>query len=278
MKLARFETGGRTLCGVVDGDSIKVVTDTDLRDVIMNNGAVAETGETVALGDARLLAPLKPAKNVFCVGLNYQDHITEGERAIGRKLDPQEVPIFFTKPPTSVIGPEDDVLVHQAVTTEVDWEAELAVVIGRGARNISYDDALDHVFGYTLVNDISHRDIQMKHRQWFRGKGLDGACPIGPWIVTADEIPDPQALDVLCRVNGETKQSASTAQMIFDVRTLIESLSAGLTLEPGDILATGTPNGVGFARTPPEFLKAGDVVEVEVSGVGILRNPVVNAD
>jgi 2-keto-4-pentenoate hydratase/2-oxohepta-3-ene-1,7-dioic acid hydratase in catechol pathway len=156
----------------------------------------------------------------------------------------------------------------------LDWEVELGVVIGRSGLNISHEAAPDYVFGYTVINDVTSRDIQSRHKQWFKGKGLDGSCPMGPWIVTADELPDPQALKVVCRVNGVEKQSASTAQMIFDVATIIESLSQGLTLEPGDIIATGTPSGVGFARNPPEWLKDGDIIESEVSGVGVMRNSV----
>ena len=160
------------------------------------------------------------------------------------------------------------------MSADIDWEAELAVIIGRGGKNIPASAAFDHIFGYTCLNDVSARDLQSNHSQFFKGKSLDGACPIGPWIVTADEIPDPQALDITCRVNGVIKQSSNTRYMIFNIPAIIEILSRGMTLDAGDIIATGTPSGVGFARKPPEFLKPGDVVEVEIEGIGVLRNRV----
>ncbi|HEX5939660.1 MAG TPA: fumarylacetoacetate hydrolase family protein [Dehalococcoidia bacterium] len=232
------------------------------------------SGSDFKLSEVELLAPIRPRKNVFCVGLNYLDHIAEGNRTFGREVKDQEAPVFFTKPPTAIVGPFEDVLLHTAVSTQLDWEVELGVVIGRAGRNISREDALDYVFGYTVVNDVTSRDVQSRHKQWFRGKGLDGSCPIGPWIVTVDELPDPQKVNITCRVNGIEKQSANTAQMIFDVRTIIEELSQGLTLEPGDVIATGTPSGVGFARTPPEWLADGDVMESEIEGIGTIRNRV----
>jgi 2-keto-4-pentenoate hydratase/2-oxohepta-3-ene-1,7-dioic acid hydratase in catechol pathway len=228
-----------------------------------------------ALGKVTLLAPIpRPARNLFCLGLNYHAHAVEATQ-FGVASSGPEHPIFFTKPPSSVVGPGADIEIDAAVTKEVDWEVELTVVIGAGGRDIAKDDALGHVFGYTIANDVSARDLQFKHGgQWFKGKGLDTFCPLGPWIVTADEIPDPAALDVSLRVNGVEKQRSTTSKLIFDISTTIESLSAGLTLEPGDLILTGTPEGVGFARKPPEFLHPGDVVECEVEKVGVLRNPV----
>jgi 2-keto-4-pentenoate hydratase/2-oxohepta-3-ene-1,7-dioic acid hydratase in catechol pathway len=230
------------------------------------------------LGEARLLAPIpRPRKNVFALGLNYKEHIAEGARARGTEMKLPEYPVFFSKATTSVIGPDEPIPFDGRLSDKWDWEVELAVVIGRAGRDIPRDRAIDHVFGYTVLNDVSVRDVQRKHgNQFFRGKSIDGTCPLGPWILTRDDLPDPHHLRVTTRVNGETKQDSNTSYMIFDIPATIESLSAGMTLEPGDIIATGTPDGVGFARHPPEFLKPGDVVEVEVEGVGVLRNPVVD--
>jgi 2-keto-4-pentenoate hydratase/2-oxohepta-3-ene-1,7-dioic acid hydratase in catechol pathway len=186
------------------------------------------------------------------------------------------VPVIFTKAPTTVSGPFDDVAVDRAATQQVDWEVEMAVVIGKTGRNIAKADALDHVFGYTVVNDLSARDLQQAHMQWFKGKSLDHFCPMGPAVVTADEFGDPQSKRLQLRVNGVTKQDGSTANMIFPVNVIIEWLSKGLTLEAGDIIATGTPEGVGMGRTPQEFLQHGDVVETEVEGIGVLRNRIVD--
>jgi len=222
-----------------------------------------------------LHAPLRPRKNVMCLGLNYKSHVAEGAKARGQELRLPEVPVIFTKAPTAVNGPHDDVPAHEGATAQMDWEAEMGLVIGTGGTNISRAEALSHVFGYTVINDITARDLQFSHKQWFRGKSLDGCCPMGPCVVTADEFGDPQAKRVTARVNGVTKQDASTSAMIFPVDAIIEALSKGMTLEPGDVISTGTPEGVGFARTPPEFLHAGDVVEAEVEGIGVLKNRVV---
>jgi 2-keto-4-pentenoate hydratase/2-oxohepta-3-ene-1,7-dioic acid hydratase in catechol pathway len=231
---------------------------------------------TCSLADARVHAPIpRPAKNVFCVGRNYLSHIAEGARARGTATKVSELPVFFTKTPTSVIGPYDDIPWDRTVTQEVDWEVELGVVIGVGGRNIPRSHALEHVFGYTVINDVSARDLQTGHVQFFKGKSLDGFCPMGPLVVTADQFANPQATPLRLRVNGVVKQSGNTRDMIFPIDRLIESLSHGLTLEPGDILSTGTPDGVGFARTPPEFLQDGDIMETEIEGIGTLRNRVV---
>ncbi len=225
----------------------------------------------------RLLAPIpRPRKNVMCVGLNYAAHARESQSVSGPDLP--EVPVFFTKAPTCVIGPDAPIPYPEGVSQAVDWEAELVAVIGRRVKDVQASDALACVFGYTAGNDVTARDLQRAHQQWFKGKSLDGFCPLGPWIVTADEIPDPQALHIALRVDGVTKQDATTADMITPVAGLIASLSAGMTLEPGDLLMTGTPAGVGIGRTPPEFLRPGNVVEVEIEGIGILRNQVAAPD
>jgi len=229
---------------------------------------------SVPLGDVTLLAPVRPRKNVFCVGRNYMGHAEEVARARGTSLNLPSVPTFFTKAPTAIADPDATLHLSPEVSQQYDWEAELAAVIGARCRDVAEADALSVVFGYTCLNDVTARDLQKEHHQWFKGKSLDETCPIGPWIVTKDELDDPQTLDIAMRVNGETKQSSNTGQMIFDVKRIIASLSRGLTLEPGDVIATGTPDGVGFARNPPEFLRHGDVMEVEVARIGILRNSV----
>jgi 2-keto-4-pentenoate hydratase/2-oxohepta-3-ene-1,7-dioic acid hydratase in catechol pathway len=230
----------------------------------------------VPVEGARVLAPIpRPAKNVFCVGRNYVEHIAEGARAQRIALDLPEFPVFFSKPPTAVIGPGDAIPVQVEVSTKIDYEVELAVVIGRRGRNIKASDVLDHVFGYTIVNDVTARDLQRRHGgQFFKGKGLDGSCPMGPAIVTRDEIADPGQLAIRLWVNGERRQDGNTRDMIFPIAELIASLSEGLTLEPGDLLATGTPSGVGYAMAEPQFLKGGDVVTCEIEGIGRLVNPV----
>jgi 2-keto-4-pentenoate hydratase/2-oxohepta-3-ene-1,7-dioic acid hydratase in catechol pathway len=221
-------------------------------------------------------APIpRPAKNVFCLGLNYMLHLRESAAVRNRPADVPKVPVVFTKPPTSVGGPYDDVPWDPAVTSELDYEVELGVVIGLSGKNIPRDRALEHVFGYTCINDVSARDLQRQHIQWFKGKSLDGACPMGPVIVTADEFGDPQAKRIGLRLNGDQRQDATTADMIFPIDAIIEQLSRGMTLEAGDVIATGTPSGVGMGRTPQEFMKDGDVIETEIEGIGTMRNRVV---
>jgi 2-keto-4-pentenoate hydratase/2-oxohepta-3-ene-1,7-dioic acid hydratase in catechol pathway len=227
------------------------------------------------VSDIRWHAPIpRPSKNVFCLGRNYVAHAEEAARARGQEVKIPTIPVIFTKASTSVTGPFDDIPVDRGVTQQVDWEVELGAVIGKTGRNISRADALQHVFGYTVINDVSARDLQQQHMQWFKGKSLDGFCPMGPFVVTADEFGNPQSKQLQLRVNGITKQNASTAKMIFPVDVIIEWLSKGLTLEPGDIIATGTPEGVGMGRTPQEFLIGGDLLETEVEGIGTLRNRV----
>jgi 2-keto-4-pentenoate hydratase/2-oxohepta-3-ene-1,7-dioic acid hydratase in catechol pathway len=205
---------------------------------------------------------------VVCIGLNYRDHVAESGAPV-----PTE-PQLFAKWANAIVGPGAPV-VHPAITERLDYEAELTVVMGRSARRVSVADALDHVLGYTCGNDISARDLQFGDTQWTRGKALDTFAPIGPWIVTADEIPDPQVLGVRCLVNGETLQDSSTAEMIFGVAEIIAFTSEAITLDPGDVIMTGTPPGVGFARNPPRFLRPGDTVRVEIDGIGALENPIV---
>lgn len=223
--------------------------------------------------EVRWHAPIpRPTKNVFCLGVNYISHMQESARARGREAKIPEAPVFFTKAPTTVNGPYDVITFDPTISEQIDWEVELAVIVGARGKNISRDAARTHVFGYTILNDVTARDIQMKHLQFFKGKSLDGFCPMGPVVVTADEFGDPQNKRISLRVDGVTKQDGHTGDMIFPIDATIEWLSRGLTLEPGDIIATGTPEGVGFSRTPPEFLEDGSVLETEIQDIGVMRN------
>ena len=238
--------------------------------------AVGSAKGAIPVDGIRWYAPIpRPTKNIFCVGLNYLAHAKESSAARGRETKIPQVPVFFTKAPTAVNGPYDPIPWDRSATEQVDYEAELGVIVGAAGKNLKKSDALQHVFGYTIVNDVSARDVQMRHLQYFKGKSLDGFCPMGPSVVTADEFGDPQKKHITLRVNGVTKQDSTTADMMFTVDAILEHLSRGLTLEPGDIVATGTPEGVGLGRTPPEYLNDGDVVETEIEGIGVMRNQVV---
>ncbi len=232
-----------------------------------------DPGELIALPDVELLAPIDPpVRNAFCVGRNYLDHVTEGFAARSQELKLPQAPQFFTKATHAVNGPGAPVRLDSSLTQHLDYEVELAVVIGRGGRDIALGAAYSHVFGYTIANDVTARDLQRRHEQWFKGKSLDTTLPLGPWIVDAEEIGDPASLELSLTVNGQERQRARVAQMIFDIPTIIASLSAGLTLEPGDIIATGTPSGVGFAMTPPQYLRDGDEMVARIDRIGELYN------
>ena len=235
-----------------------------------------ETGAVLPASAVEVLAPIpRPRKNIFCVGRNYAEHAAESFRASGEEMILPESPNIFTKAVTTVNGPYANIPFDPAVSRQIDWEVELAVVIGTGGRHIPQEEALSHVFGYTVLNDITARDIQSQPGiQWFQGKSIDGSCPMGPCLVTADEIPDPQALRLHLEVNDIPKQDSTTGLMLFSVATIIARLSGILTLEPGDIIATGTPSGVGNGRVPKEFLAPGDRVESTVEGIGTMRNTV----
>jgi 2-keto-4-pentenoate hydratase/2-oxohepta-3-ene-1,7-dioic acid hydratase in catechol pathway len=237
------------------------------------------TGPALAIDQVKLTAPLpRPRRNIFCVGKNYHAHAKEfagsgfdsSAKAGG---DIPTVPIYFSKVPESVVGPGESIMIVPEVSTAIDYEAELAVVIGAGGKGIKAADAMKHVWGYTIINDVTARDWQSRHMQWHLGKSFDTFCPMGPWLVSADEC-DGTKTGVRCYVNGEERQNASTTDLIFDIPTLIETLSAGITLYPGDVIATGTPVGVGIGFKPPKYLKPGDVVRVEIDGIGVLENPV----
>jgi len=239
--------------------------------------------EPLPLNGVTLEAPIPhPGRNVICVGKNYLAHANEFSRSgfdrsdTSKSGDAPQAPIVFTKAPSSVIGPGQPIVYPTGVSEKVDYEAEVGVVIGRGGRGIRAADAYRHVFGYVIINDVTARDLQASHRQWFIGKSIDSFCPMGPWLVTPDEI-DPENLNVRCWVNDELRQDANTRDLIFDVPTLIAVLSAGITLVPGDIIATGTPQGVGIGFDPPRFLKPGDRVRITVDGLGELINEVSSA-
>lgn len=222
-----------------------------------------------------LLAPIPaPRRNVFAVGRNYLEHVREGDLKRGIQTPVPQHPQFFTKPPSTVIGDGAAIEIEPAVSEQIDYETELAVVIGQPLRNATAESAMAAIFGFTVLNDVTARDLQRRHDQWFKGKGLDTFCPIGPWIVTADEITDPHALNLRLWVNDELRQSDNTRHMHFSIGRILADLSQGMTLQPGDIIATGTPPGVGYAMTPPQFLKAGDVVRCEIEAIGSLTNPV----
>ena len=290
MRLVTFRDGKGTRIGSLD-DAGKVLdlaaADPSLpRDMIalIAGGAgvlaaarAAEAKAPVAEG-ATILAPIpRPSKNVFCVGKNYHEHAKEfassGFDATAKEVVP-EAPVVFSKPPTSVIGPHDPIPSFLDTSNSTDYEGEIAVVIGRGGRGITEAEAYAHIFGYTIVNDVTARTLQHRHRQWILGKGIDGYCPMGPAIVTADAAGVPPRLSISTWVNGELRQRASVDDLIFGIPTLIAAISAAITLEPGDIIATGTPAGVGIGFTPPKFLKKGDKVRIEVPGIGVLENPV----
>jgi 2-keto-4-pentenoate hydratase/2-oxohepta-3-ene-1,7-dioic acid hydratase in catechol pathway len=226
-------------------------------------------GLVLPMSKVRLLAPIpRPRKNIFCLGRNYAAHAKEWG------ADVPKAPIFFTKPPTCVVGPGEPV-VHHSVTRELDYEVELVVVIGKRGRSISAGKAMRHVFGYTIINDITARDLQRRHDQWFKGKSLDSFGPMGPWIVHRSVIRDPHVLALSMRVNGEVRQDSSTSKMLFRIPEILSVLSAGMTLEPGDLIATGTPEGVAAGMTPPRWLRPGDMLEAEIEGIGKLRNRIV---
>ncbi len=271
MRLGLTSPAGRQ-CPVAELDGrllpLGVPQGSTLLDVILTGELPSIDADTEALTDAGLAAPLRPPK-IVAIGLNYLDHIRE------TGLETPERPLVFAKFPSSVIGDGEEIVIDRSLTERVDWEVELAVVIGQRTSRVSPQDALGHVFGYTVANDVSARDLQFSDGQWVRAKSLDTFCPLGPLIVTADEIPDPQRLALRTRVNGETVQDSNTSEMLFGVAELLSFCSHSFVLEPGDVVLTGTPWGCGEFSSPPRSLQGGDVVEVEVEGIGTLRNRVL---
>lgn len=275
MHWLRFEFDGtRGTAFVSDGEIIEVES-IDPIALLTGHGLARETGRTFQLDEVRLLSPVDPVRNVMCVGWNYLPHFEERTRVHGERPLPDH-PAFFSKTTTAVIGPNDDVPAHANLTEKLDYEVELGVVIGTRCSDLNEENALDAVAGFVVAQDISARDLQKRHGdQWYKGKSLDGTCPVGPWLVSADEIDDPQDLDIACSVNGEVRQASNTKHMIFPIARILSELSAGLTLIPGDIVLTGTPEGVGMAMEPPTFLQPGDVIESTIAGIGTMRNRVV---
>ena len=288
MRLATFVHQGRRRVGAVSDDGLSVrpcrlddaaSAQAGMLQVIeaaARGGALpSPEGEALPIDDVQLEAPLPlPRRNLFCVGRNYHAHARELRDTVFKasNASTEAWPIVFTKVPETVVPHLADVrLPGAAISSQIDYEAELAIVIGKAGRNITREAALSHVFGYTIVNDVTARDVQMRHQQWDLGKSFDSFCPMGPWIVTADQL-DGTDTRVRCWVNGELRQDARTTDLIFDLPTLIETCSRGITLLPGDVIATGTPAGVGMGMNPPRWLQHGDVVRIEIDGIGILQN------
>jgi 2-keto-4-pentenoate hydratase/2-oxohepta-3-ene-1,7-dioic acid hydratase in catechol pathway len=289
MRVATGRIDGRRVVGQVSGETFQALAlDGDgerlgalavVQRAVAGGAAVAPRGAPVPLSRVVLEAPVpRPLRNVFCVGKNYHEHAHEFARSgfdsSAASGAVPEAPIIFSKVPESVTAPGSAIRFDPAVSTAIDYEAELAVVIGKGGRRISRDRAMEHVWGYTIINDVTARDVQGRHKQWLLGKSFDSFCPMGPWLVSADEL-DPADTDVKCWVNGELRQNANTRDFIFDIPAVIEAISAGITLLPGDLIATGTPAGVGIGFKPPRYLKHGDVVRIEIENIGVLENHVV---
>jgi 2-keto-4-pentenoate hydratase/2-oxohepta-3-ene-1,7-dioic acid hydratase in catechol pathway len=287
MKLVTCEFGGGLIAGYVDGTDVVVCSegadaDYAVRHLIEAGAGTkawsASEGRRIPLADVRMVAPIPtPLRDILCVGKNYHEHAKEfhssGFDSSGKEASPT-APIIFTKATTSVVGPGDVVRGSLDPTGTVDYEGELGLVIGSKAFQVSKANAYDVIFGYVIINDVTSRELQRKHNQWVIGKGIDTFCPMGPWLVTADEVGDVTRLELTTTINGETRQSASVADLIFDIPTLIETITATMTLLPGDIIATGTPAGVGIGFSPPKYLAKGDTMSVAITGLGELTNPV----
>ena len=278
MRILTCSRNGKRFVGLLEGEKVQPLDAPDALSIIRAGGKPKPAGSPVALAAVKVEAPIpRPFRNIWCVGKNYHEHAHEFSRSgfdsSAASGAIPEAPIVFSKVPECVIAPGETIRIDPKVSSAIDYEAELAVVIGREGRGISKARALDHVWGYTIVNDVTARDIQGRLKQWLVGKSQDTFCPMGPFLVSADEV-DVGNLDVKCWVNGELRQNANTRDLIFDVPTIIETISAGVTLYPGDVIATGTPAGVGIGFKPPKYLKPGDRVKIEISGLGTLENPV----
>ena len=288
MKFVSFQAKEESGFGILDEENQRIV---NLKDYYLNQGIDIPDLQTFIQYEApsfdqlydlsahynlpvesvEILAPImRPAKNIFCVGKNYRDHAIE----MGSEKDIPLDPMIFTKAPTTVSAPNRVLTFENELSETLDYEGELAVVIGKKGKGISKDDAMDYVFGYTIINDLTVRDLQKKHGQFFIGKSLDDSCPMGPVILHASAVPDPHERSIVTKVNGEVRQNGNTSDFIFTIPELIHVLSKGMTLEPGDIIATGTPAGVGKGFNPPKYLMDGDVIEITIEGIGTLRNEI----
>lgn len=286
MRLVTYRDESGSHIGALNGDQVVPLDSVapDMISLILQGPEGLAAAKTVLvaganarpLSEVKLLAPIpRPRQNIICLGMNYVAHAYESEIAKGREPKLPQHPVFFTKAVTAVANPGDDVPLYTNLTSAFDYEVELAYIVWRDAKNIDKADGYSYVFGYTILNDFSARDIQDRHLQFFKGKSLDGSAPMGPCIVTADELPDPTVLGLRLRVNGETRQDSSVSDLIFDIPTTLAVLSQGQTVEAGTIISTGTPSGVGMGMTPPNYLKDGDVVEAEIDQIGVLRNTIV---
>lgn len=285
MKIVQFKYGDKILWGKYMDENSQIKTSVEgtcdldsFEEVIEFFDAAEQASELytdiLSQIDVTLMAPVKPTKNILCIGKNYYDHILEFDGSAEDVERVRETPIFFSKALSSVTGPFSPVLLHEETCEEVDYEAELAVVIGKPGINIKEENALDHVYGYTILNDVTSRDLQFKHQQWMKGKSLDTHCPIGPWVVTKDKIKDGNNLSIKSIINGEIRQDSNTSLMMHNITALIVALSKGMTLNAGDIIATGTPKGVGKGFNPPKYLKKGDEMEIVIEGIGSLVNTI----
>jgi len=275
MKLITYRYSGKEAVGILEGETVRPLPVNSMVELIESGSIPAPTGETLSLADVELLSPIpRPRQDVICLGINYKAHADEAAGYDAAFIKEKPIPIYFSKRVCEAVAPGGMIQSHPGLVERLDYEVELAVIIGKTAKNVSAAQAADYIFGYTILNDVSARVLQTSHKQWYFGKSLDGFTPIGPCIVTADEIAFPPALPIRARVNGELRQDSTTDLLITGIADIIAELSSGMTLLPGTIIATGTPSGVGMGFDPPRFLKSGDVVECEIEGIGVLRNTV----
>lgn len=276
MKLMTYRYAGKTAVGIVDGGNVLPTGWDDMLALIRSGALPAAEAKAIPLAQVETRAPIeRPAQDVICLGINYMAHAEESARYKKETFGgDRPYAVYFSKRVDEAVPDGGAIPSHSGITDCLDYEVELAVIIGRNAKDVPEEDAFDYVFGYTVINDVSARDLQSQHKQWYFGKGLDGFFPMGPWIVTADEFDRPPVLGIRSRVNGELRQDSTTGLLIFGIAHVIAELSRGMTLRAGTIIAMGTPAGVGMGFTPPRFLKAGDVVECEIDGIGTLTNTV----